>query len=584
MLLRQSRLLLAALALSACLAPPAARAQTAALEYRVRLEAPRELRELIGERLALLRWESDPQMNEALLQRLVAEAEADVREAAATRGYFSADVSSEIDRTTQPWTVVLRVSPGEPVEVVSADIAFSGPASKDAAASSLLARIRREWSLRPGERFTQEAWNDAKAAAVGKLAEWRYAAAKVAASQARVDPRTGEAALTLEIASGPAFRYGPVQIGGTRRYSEDMLAGQSPVQTGALYEREALRLYERRLLATGYFVSAQVGIVADPEHAEAAPVRVSVIEARSQQIEAGITFNTDVGAGLEGRYRNMDIFDTAWRLRSELQLDQRTQQGRLDLDTPPLPGGRWRNHFLQARDSTIQDETTTEISGGVGFNWGLGGELSAVTLSGHAEEQHIPGRPVDHRHAVFLGYRTQLRSTDSWEAPRRGYLVEVSVGGAPAQLASRQFWRGTARALVFVPIGRHDFLLRGEAGLVYASSREGIPSSFLFRTGGDQTIRGYTFESLGVARGSAILGGRFLALGSAEYTHWFGDNWGLAAFVDAGNAWDSGGFDPVFGTGLGARFRTPIGPVRADVAYGSATRSFRLHFSVGFTF
>jgi len=87
-----------------------------------------------------------------------------------------------------------------------------------------------------------------------------------------------------------------------------------------------------------------------------------------------------------------------------------------------------------------------------------------------------------------------------------------------------------------------------------------------------------------VRQGDAVLGGRYLAIGSVEYTHWFAPAWGLAAFADAGNAWDDGGYKPVLGIGGGPRFRTPIGPIRVDVAYGEAEESWRLHFSVGFVF
>jgi translocation and assembly module TamA len=74
-------------------------------------------------------------------------------------------------------------------------------------------------------------------------------------------------------------------------------------------------------------------------------------------------------------------------------------------------------------------------------------------------------------------------------------------------------------------------------------------------------------------------------VGSVEYTQWLGESWGVAAFVDAGNAWDKGiRFDPALGYGIGARIRTPIGPIRADVAYGEEIASLRLHFSVGYTF
>ena len=86
-------------------------------------------------------------------------------------------------------------------------------------------------------------------------------------------------------------------------------------------------------------------------------------------------------------------------------------------------------------------------------------------------------------------------------------------------------------------------------------------------------------------QGEAVVGGRRLLVGSAELIHWVGENWGVAAFVDAGNAWDKGvEFNAAVGAGIGARFRTPIGPIRADLAYGEEVGSFRLHFSVGYTF
>jgi translocation and assembly module TamA len=208
-----------------------------------------------------------------------------------------------------------------------------------------------------------------------------------------------------------------------------------------------------------------------------------------------------------------------------------------------------------------------------------------VLASATFEEQRLPDTAPDHRYAVFFGFRHGFRHTDDLILPRRGYFGNVTAGGAPAALATQQFGRFTGSATLLIPLGRNDDLqLRAEGGLVVAPTRDGIPSTFLFRTGGDQTIRGYAFESLGVKVGDAVSGGRYLAIGSAEVTHWVSAVWGVAAFVDAGNAWDSDHYDPVLGTGVGARFRTPIGPVRVDVAYGEEVQSWRLHFSVGFVF
>jgi translocation and assembly module TamA len=88
-----------------------------------------------------------------------------------------------------------------------------------------------------------------------------------------------------------------------------------------------------------------------------------------------------------------------------------------------------------------------------------------------------------------------------------------------------------------------------------------------------------------VREGGAIVGGRRMFVASAEYTHWIGENWGLAAFVDGGDAWERGErFDAALGYGLGLRLRTPIGPGRVDIAYGSQTEEYRLHISIGYTF
>jgi translocation and assembly module TamA len=126
---------------------------------------------------------------------------------------------------------------------------------------------------------------------------------------------------------------------------------------------------------------------------------------------------------------------------------------------------------------------------------------------------------------------------------------------------------------------------RAEAGAVIAGDRADIPSELLFRPGGDTTVRGYAFESLGLKRGDAILPVRYYTVASIEVTRWINDSLGIATFVDVGNAFDEiADFHLAQGYGIGARVRTPIGPFRLDVAYGEQSRQVRLHFSVGIAF
>ncbi len=132
-----------------------------------------------------------------------------------------------------------------------------------------------------------------------------------------------------------------------------------------------------------------------------------------------------------------------------------------------------------------------------------------------------------------------------------------------------------------------DGLLIGlvEAGYVLATSRQDIPSENLFRTGGTQSIRGYEYLSLGVREAGAIVGGRVLALASLEYQHPIAPKWYGAAFIDVGDAADRWpDYRAVWGYGAGVRWRSPIGPVSLDLAYGEAVKRWRLHLSVGYAF
>ncbi|HEX5766706.1 MAG TPA: BamA/TamA family outer membrane protein [Burkholderiales bacterium] len=560
--------------------------EPAPTKYRLRVEAPtKELRELLGKGLQLARWQDDPQMTPELLRRLADEAVVEARQALAADGYFAALVSYSIDRDVSPWSVVLHVEPGTRATVSGVEITFTGPASTDPEAAKHLARVRNEWLLRPGMAFTQEAWGEAKREAVRRLSAWRYAEARIASSRARVDAQANTAMLEITLESGRPFRFGGVEVRGNGRYDNSIAANLSPVEPGTTYDREVLELYTRRLLEPGYFAGARAELAPEAATDGQAPVNVSVIEGHSQNIEGGVSFTTDRGVRLEAAHRNADLLDSAWRGRASARWDELTQEARYDLDAPPLPGARWWSGFTAVKNELIQNEENFEFSGGIAHNWAGKGSPISIFASGHLENQQVSGQEVDNRQAVFFGFRVGFRETDAVVLPRRGYFGQFTGGVAPENLSTQHFVRGTWRVTFLVPLGRNDDLsMRAEAGLVVANSRAGIPSTFLFRTGGDQTVRGYAFESLGVREGDAVLGGRYMAIGSVEYTHWFSPVWGLAAFVDGGNAWDTGDFDPAYGVGGGVRFRTPIGPVRADVAYGLDVESWRLHFSVGFVF
>ena len=192
----------------------------------------------------------------------------------------------------------------------------------------------------------------------------------------------------------------------------------------------------------------------------------------------------------------------------------------------------------------------------------------------------------------MLGYAWNLRRLDSPVDPRRGYTISAQLSGAREGLATDEtFIRFHTRAMRFFPMPetsrwRNGTLIAlGEIGLVNTDNPDEIPTENLFRTGGGRTVRGYRYLSLGVPEDGSVIGGRYLFVASLEYQHRMTDLYSLAAFVDVGDAADSrSAIDPKLGYGLGVRFRTPVGPINLDLAYGQEIERWRAHFSVGYAF
>jgi len=559
----------------------------AATRFRVVIDAPRPYARMLEDGLDLVRWQRDQRMTPELLERLVAEARTAIEQAMAAEGYFEPRVRGTIEPGPGMSTVRIAVEPGARTQIADVELRFEGAISSDNTVDrNRIARVRSQWSLPRGAAFRQADWDDAKRSALASLRGGRYAAATITTSAARIDPQQRTAVLEVAFDSGPVFHVGAVQVNGLNRYPASVVHNLNPLSPGEEYDQDRLILYQRRLLQTGYFSTVQMAVDPDPAHADAAPLLVSVIEARTQRVETGASFSTDTRLRVQLDYANNDLFGSAHRLRTLLQADARAQSGEVSIDTPPEPDGRWNTYSSRLRRTDIQGQRTQEAMVSAARNWGPWSTPSQVALSGHLEQKDIAGSAGESVHAVFANYRRTFRRTDELVQPRRGIIGTLQLGSSLPGLATRQFVRGAAKATFLWPLGREaDLTLHGEVGAVLASSRFGIPSSFLFRTGGDQTVRGYAFESLGVRQGDAVVGGRYLALGSVEYTRWLTPDWGAAVFMDAGDAFDEPrAFRAARGYGMGARWRSPVGPFRADVAYGERTKKMRLHFSVGFSF
>jgi translocation and assembly module TamA len=554
----------------------------------VEVEAPDEIKTLLLQHLETARAARlGEKLDAQEIARLQRQSELTARDLLATEGYFSPQVESAVEKLGDDWRVDYRVVPGPRTQVRSVKLDFDGALKTRDDAARLRGRIESSFSLKPGMPFRQADWDAAKAAVLRPLLAGSYPAAQIAASEARIDPAAQAADLTLMVDSGPTFFYGAPVVSGTQRYPASIVRNLSPLKPGQPIRQQDLLDYQVALEASGYFKQATVRIEPDPALAAAVPIQVDVVERPEKLVSVGAGFSTDTGARVQASWLHRDILDRGLRLKLDARLETSRQTGAAELAWPRNAKGYENSVGLQFKQEDIEGQQTRSTVLAAKRTRTRGQIETTLALQYQNEEQDIGNVVSTRNQALTANYIWTQRAVGRAFYPRRGYVLTLQGGGAVQGLLSdTSFVRLYGRHIQYFPVGKDGgLILRGELGSVLATTRDGIPTDFLFRAGGDNSVRGYAYQSLGRTLSGAVESVRYLATGTVEYNYFFTDNWGMAVFVDAGDAADApASLSPVFGYGLGARYRSPVGPINVDLAYGEATSKFRLHFSLGVSF
>lgn len=559
---------------------------TALARYDVDIDAPSSsLRRLLRAHLDLSRFARRDDITDEQFEFLVTAVPQQVRGLLATDGYFEPVVRTDV-RAGKRRSVVVHVEPGPRTTVCAIDLSFTGPVVTEAPEQARAAR--RAFSLAKGEPFTQAAWDDAKKASLRALQSRRYLGATIAHSQARIDPRTNEAQLSVAYDSGPTFTIGPLDVSGTRRYPESIIANVNPLSLGEIYSAERIAELQRQVQNTPYYGSVGISVDDDANQPQHTPVHVKVSEYQYNAVRTSVGYSSDTGGHIQGAYSYLDMFGLAWPFSISGRLDQTQQYGQVQLSMPPGPRA-WTNTLLGSY-------TRTDVSGTDIHSARIGAQRTRTSQNIDYTyqvlfyldrlDQHGAGPTVSR--ALAPAWLWTRRNIDDSVFPRSGNLLRLEAGFAVKGVMTDQtFGRVYANGRQYVPISRRDLvLLRMQAGGVFtAGGSRGVPASLLFRAGGAETVRGYGYDSIGNTVLGSVLPTKYLLSGGAEYQHWFSHDWGAAAFWDIGTATDNWA-EKVFyqGAGLGARWRSPVGPINLDVAYGLRNHSWRPYLTLGIAF
>ena len=569
--------------------------------YQLDVAAPTELRKLLITYLDLSRFQNAPETDSitaAELDRLVLAAPAQARSLLETEGYFNAEVGVDRLATAPGAAVLLRVwvTPGPRTVVDRFELTVEGElkqslAAQDAAATLLLGRLRRQWALPIGQAFRQPDWTGAKSAAIAQLRAEGYPTAGWRDTRAGVDAGSNTVQLEVVADSGPLFRFGELRIEGLQRFDADAVRRLSTFNAGQPYSEKLLLDFQERLQRAGLFEGSSVEIDPDPTNANATPVIVRVRELNLQQATVGVGYSANTGPRLTLEHLHRRVFGTRWIAKNKFELGPDIQSWSSEFTSHPLEG-RYRN-LLSGSAERLR--STEELRSSWSARAGRTQDTPRIERLYFAEFiQSRLDNPSGSTQssAVSANYHWVWRDVDNVLLPTQGLTanLQAALGRTFAvQSAAGPFGRAYGRVTWYQPLGGSWYAtVRGEAGHIVAAADVALPDTLLFRAGGDDSVRGYAYRSLGPTLNKALVSGRVLLTGSAEIARPISPRYPAfwwAAFVDAGNAADSWkDLTPALGYGVGLRWRSPVGPLRLDLAYGQKTRAARLHLSVGIAF
>lgn len=479
-------------------------------------------------------------------------------------------------------TITISVDPGEPIRWSNFDLTLQGPGASEPE----LQQTKNNPPFQPGEPINQGSYDEFKAGWLNQARSLGYRDARYTEKALKIDLKKRQADVVLALQTGDPYTVQAVRFYGSR-VSDELLNKLSLIKPGDRFQANALANLYGQLLDTGYFqeISILPVKVADQQMA----IEVNLIDAAKHSFTTGIGISTDTGPRVRLGWDRPLITSAGHQLHTEARVSKIEQRVSAEYRIPitnPL------NHYLSVdggwRSKKVED-TETQIWETSFSHHAVHSGWQHVYKIGIEEEQYQQGNEPDE--TVFYVIpgsswsRTQLKGDP--HLPDGGHRLWLSLEASTEALGSdTDFFRVVSGARWFTLLGkRHEVHARLELGAVQAGTFDDVPPSRRFFTGGDQSIRGYDFESLAPKNDDGdLIGGQYLNVAGLEYRWRWKTRWFLALFTDVGRAYNDFNTNFNQGAGFGIHWQSPVGPIRFDIATpvdDAEHDGIRLHLTMG---
>ncbi len=494
-----------------------------------------------------------------------------LRKALQALGYYQSLISYTWTepKGDKPAVLNARIRLGEPVKIAQANLEVIGDGQKDPIFDEIRKNIPKK-----GTQLNHGEYTDFKSSVERAAMRNGYFDGEFVNSRLGVDAVKNKAYWDLNYDTKKRYRFGKTIFTGSQ-IRESILLNLLPYEENEPYTADDISELNRRLSATGWFNSVVVSpdLFAgreDPNRALAVDAQVS--PKKSNAVETGLGYSTDVGARGSLKWRKPWLNDSGHSLELATELSSLEQSFDASYKLPLEKSALEHYYLFQigAKAEDLNDTKSNSTTAMVSRYWA---PYDGWQRSVHLRWSYDDFEQGVESHDTMLIYpgvsfsKTVTRGglMPTWGFSQR-YTIDVSdtMWGSDVDFLAIEMQHAFIRTFA----DRHRFVLRSHLGWIETGEFDKVPPDLRFFAGGDRSIRGYDYESISPEdENGDLTGAKKLVTASIEYQYRVKGNWWAAVFFDCGQAVH--GFDDFElkkGVGAGIRWQSPLGPIKFDIA------------------
>lgn len=509
------------------------------------------------------------------------QAPADIKKALRPYGYYQVNVNAQLEKVDSGWSASYQIDLNEPVTISENNWEING----DAADDPVFRRVIEKSNLDKRQRFIHTTYENVKSRLLSLAIQRGYHDAYFAKHRVEIDVDKSTAEIHVVFDSGQRYKFGHVTFE-QDILDNDLLERYVPFDYGEGYSTKELSQLQIALGDSGYFSQVQVSPQWNEKDNNLVPITVHSEPNLRNQYQYGIGYGTDTGARISASLNRRWVNEQGHQLRGLMQLSEVESQIGADYI---IPGKDPQSDFYQIRaeasDKSNEGQRNRLYEVGVSSVVAFGKWRRDYGLHWQRDKFEI-GNDIGTSQFLIPQASWHFMTADGQLNINSGFRFDVTVKAAKEALLSDADMASVEVGFKSViPVTETiRFLTRAEAGATYIEDFSELPPSLRFFAGGDNSVRGYAYEQLGpVDETGTVIGGRYLAVASAEIDYQFKENWRVALFTDIGNAMIEPNEKLKQSVGFGIRWISPIGSIRLDLAQAidEPDKPWRLHFTLG---